>query len=101
MLKIALAHLEGGARQVFDERGRKALQHNGEKCLIGLFIPASTYNATNIGRLTIYEMRQAGFIDHDELSFFKEMDKMNILGAPEWLEAIQEKIDEGNESSNG
>lgn len=100
MLKIALAHAENGAGFVYGERGVPALHHNGEKCLVGLFIPVTTYHSTNIESLTIYEMRQQGLISEEELSFFKEMDEVNVLDDDKWLGEIQEKINDELESSD-
>jgi len=100
MLKIALAHAEDGAGFVYDERGIPALQHEGRKCMIGLFIPASTYYSTNIESMTTFEMRDAGLISDDELTFLREMDKINILDDEEWLGAIQEKVNDERKSGD-
>jgi hypothetical protein len=62
--------------------------------MIGLFIPASLLFATDMDRMNIYEMRDAGFFTHDEFQFIKEMDEINVLESEEWLDAIQEKIDD-------
>lgn len=34
------------------------------------------------------------FFTHDEFQFIKEMDEINVLESEEWLDAIQEKIDD-------
>jgi hypothetical protein len=94
LLKIAMAHAESGAGFVYDDRGVPAFFHEGEKCMIGLFIPASLLFATDMDRMNIYEMRDAGFFTHDEFQFIKEMDEINVLESEEWLDAIQEKIDD-------
>lgn len=100
MLKIALAHAENGAGFVYDERGIPAFQHEGKKCLIGIFIAMSTYHSSEMESMTLYEMRQEGLIDDDELSFFKEMDAICVLDDEEWLSEIQEKINDELESSD-
>lgn len=100
MLKIAFGHAENGAGFVYDERGIPAFQHEGKKCLIGIFISASTYYSADVESMTIYEMRQAGLISEEELSFFKEMDEVCILDDEEWLGQIQERIKDELESSH-
>ncbi len=100
LLLIALAHAESGASFVFDDRGIPAFQYKGRKCMIGLFIPASTYFCSpNIEQMTTYEMRDAGIFSEGDLDFAKEMDKVNILDDEEWETEIRKKID-GSESSN-
>ncbi|MHC4432491.1 MAG: hypothetical protein ACYTBS_11690 [Planctomycetota bacterium] len=95
LLKIALAHVEAGAKFVYDGRGVPVLYHEGQKCMIGLFIPASTYFCReDIEQMTTYQMRDAGIFGEDEHDFIKEMDRVNILENEEWLNAIKEKINE-------
>lgn len=62
--------------------------------MIGTFIPVSLIFAEKMNRMNIYEIRDAGFFTHDEFPFIKEMDKVNILEDDEWVDAIQEKIDD-------
>jgi len=95
MLKIALAHCERGAGFVYDDRNVPALQFEGRKCMIGLFIPVSSYAAqADIESMCTYELRDAGLFDEDEYRFISEMDKVNILDDEEWLPKIREKIDD-------
>jgi len=100
MLKIARAHIESGAKYVYNERGIPAFCHEGQKCLIGLFIPASTYHCEDIESMNIYEMRDAGILNNEELEFLKEIDRVNVLDDDEWLGEIQEKIDDELETSS-
>lgn len=100
LLKIALAHAESGTGFVYDDRGIPVFFHEGRKCMIGAFIPASLIFEVDMNRLNIYEIRDAGFFTHEEFPFIKEMDKVNILEDSEWPDAIAEMIDDEHEACN-
>jgi hypothetical protein len=94
LLKIAMAHAESGTGFVYDDRGIPVFFHEGRKCMIGAFIPASLIFAVEMNRMNIYEIRDAGFFTHEEFPFIKEMDEVNILEDDEWPDAIAEMIDD-------
>ena len=95
LLKIALAHARAGARFLYDERGKSVIRLGYETNLIGLFIPASTYYATEkVESMLTYEMRRAGLICDNGLEFINGMDKINILDDKKWVEALERKIND-------
>ena len=92
LLKIALAHAKAGAKFLYHE-GIPVFRLGFQTDMIGLFIPASAYYATDkIESMTTYELRDVGLFNEEELSFINEMDKVNILDEDEWVEAIERKI---------
>jgi hypothetical protein len=94
LLKIAMAHAESGTGFVYDDRGIPVFFHEGRKCMIGVFIPASLIFAVKMNRMNIYEIRDAGFFTPEEFLFVNEMDDVNILEDDEWPDAIAEMIDD-------
>ena len=95
LLKIALAHARAGAKYLYDDRGVPVFRLGLQTEMIGLFIPASAYYATErVESMTTYELRDAGIFDSEELEFINEMNSVNILDDDEWIEELERKIDD-------
>lgn len=93
LLKIALAHARAGAGYLYKKK-RAVYRLGYQTEMIGLFIPASSYFATeDIDSMMTYDLRDAGIFNNEELAFIHEMDKINILDQEEWIEALERKID--------
>jgi len=102
LLKIALAHARAGAKYLYDERHIPVFRLGMETEMIGRFIPASSYYATEkVESMTTYELRDAGLFSDEELEFIHEMNEINILDDDEWVEALERKVDAKFETGDG
>ena|SRR5690606_13917064 len=93
LYKIALAHARSGATRPM--RGKIHQIRSGyETCLIGRFVPASSYfSFEKIESMITYEMRDIGIFDEEEMRFLNELDKINILDDDQWIDALEETIE--------
>lgn len=102
LLQIALAHAKAGATFIRNEKGIPVFRLGYQTEMIGLFIPASIYYATDrIESMTTYDLRDAGIFTQEEYEFIGEMDKINILDETRWVEALERKIDGECETGDG
>jgi len=102
LLLIALAHARSGAKFLYDERGVPAFRLEMQTEMIGLFIPVSSYYATEkVESMTTYELRDAGVFSDEDLEFIHEMNEVNILDDDEWVEELERKIDDECETGDG
>lgn len=101
LFEIALAHARLGARRPY--RGAiPRLRLGYESCLIGVFIPASSYYSdAGIESKTTYQIRDARILSEEEMRFIHEIDKINILDDDEWIEALEEICDDECEAVDG
>ncbi len=98
---IALAHAKSGATFLYDKRGVPAFRLEMQTDMIGLFIPVSSYYATEkVESMTTYELRDAGIFNDEELEFVKEMDKVNILDDDKWVEELERNLDDECEAGD-
>jgi len=93
--KIARSFVRRGGKFLYDEKGVPQDRIGTKTNLTGLFTPITLYHAIEkYESMTLYELRDEGLYTDEEFDFIKQVDKVQVWDDDEWLEAIQEKIDD-------